>query len=117
MICSVRSVVLLPVVLTLGASFCLAQTGSITRIEENDAERAWIFLDAFDIQDGMGVAGGLPAATAGRIENDNPVVTYKGFWNLNAGPRHSGGTAVLAVDPFSAVSLTFNGTGIQWIGY
>src|SRR5947199_5257569 len=37
MICSLRSVFLLPVVVAVGASFCLAQTGSITRIEENDA--------------------------------------------------------------------------------
>src|SRR5437870_5390839 len=41
MICSLRSVFLLPVVLAMGASFCLAQTGSITRIEENDASIAY----------------------------------------------------------------------------
>ena len=201
MICSLRSVFLLPVVVAVGASFCLAQTGSITRIEENDASiaysglwfrtantlysggsamitndegaravvtftgtgiswigladewsgpadvvidgrpltvnsssdvtrwqvvlftvnglangphklsievrdergfkdhnhmstppqvknhnyvRAWISLDVFYVQDGMGVAGGLPAATAGRIENDNPAITYTGIWSLNA---------------------------------
>ncbi len=232
MICSLRSVFLLPVVVAVGASFCLAETGSITRIEENDASiaysglwfrtpnpnysggsamitndegaravvsftgtgiswigladawsgladvvidgrpltvnssrevtswhvvlftvdglangphklsievrdergfgghnhmstppqatkhnylRAWISLDVFYVQDGMGVAGGLPAATAGRIENDNPAITYTGIWSLNASPIHSGGTAVLAMDSQSAVSLTFNGTGIEWI--
>jgi hypothetical protein len=235
MICSLRSVFLLPVVVAVGASFCLAQTGSITRIEENDASiaysglwhrnistgnsgsgammsndegaravvtftgtgiswigvadpwsgladvtidgrpltvnssgaatryqvvlftvnglsngphklsievkdergfgghhygiyttpeahkhdapRAWVWLDAFDIHDGMGVAGGLPAATAGRIENDNPAMTYTGLWHLNASPVMSGGTAVLATGPRSTVSLTFNGTGIEWIAY
>ena len=237
MICSLRSVFLLPVVVAVGASFCLAQTGSITRIEENDASiaysglwfrhanpshsggsamtsndegaravvtftgtgiswtglvdewsgladvvidgrpftvnssnseswltryqvvwftvsglangphklsievrderslpghkgmstpprvanhyylRAWISLDVFYVQDGMGVAGGLPAATAGRIENDNPALTYTGIWNLNASAMHSGGTAVLAMGTRSSVSLTFNGTGIEWIAY
>jgi hypothetical protein len=29
----------------------------------------------------------------------------------------SGGTAVLSVDPNSAVTINFNGTGIKWIGY
>ena len=29
----------------------------------------------------------------------------------------SGGTAALAVDPNSSVTVTFNGTGITWIGY
>jgi hypothetical protein len=235
MICSLRRVFLLPVVVAVGASFCLAQTGSITRIEENDVSiaysglwhrhvqtthsgssavlsnhegaravvsftgtgiswigavdewsgladvtidgrlltvnssrpatrfqvvlftvnglsngphklsievrdergfgdhhgvtiptperknhdflRAWVWLDAFDVHDGMGVAGGLPAATAGRIENDNPAITYTGIWNLNASPVQSGGTAVLANGPRAAVSLTFNGTGIEWIAY
>src|ERR1044071_8347287 len=37
MICSLRSAFMLPVVLAVGASFCLAQSGSTTRIQENDA--------------------------------------------------------------------------------
>ncbi len=77
--------------------------------------RAWISLDVLYVQDGMGVAGGLPAATAGRIENDNPAITYTGIWNSNASTIHSGGTAVLSMGSRSAVSLTFNGTGIEWI--
>ena len=87
-----------------------------TIVNNHDAERAWIYVDAFDVYDGMGVAGGLPAAT-GRIENDNPAVTYTGFWNLNASPIHSGGTAVQAVDPYSSASLNFNGTGVEWVAY
>src|SRR5205823_4239628 len=63
------------------------------------------------------VAGGLPAATAGRIENDNPAITYTGVWNLNANPGHSGGSAVQSISSRSAVSLTFNGTGIEWMAY
>jgi hypothetical protein len=219
MICRLRSFFLLPVVLAVGASFCLAQSGSTTRIEENDpsiaysgnwytnetpsnsggsaaltnatgaravvtftgtaiswigvadrwnglatvtidgqplkvdswagttryqavlftvnglsigphklsieinhergpnGEGSWVWVDAFDVQDGAGVPGGLPAATVGRIENDNPAVTYTGIWYLNTNAVHSDGSALLAVGPGSAVSLNFNGTGIAWIAY
>ena len=218
MICSLRNFFLLPVVLALSASFCLAQTGQITRIQEDDpsitysgnwyknvspgnsgsgaaltnatgaravvtftgraiswigvadrwnglatvildgqprkidgwaentryqamlftvsglsigphklsieinhergpnGEGSWVWLDAFDIQEGGGVVG-LPAATVGRIENDNPAVTYTGIWYPNMNPVHSGGTAVLAVGAGSAVNLNFTGTDIAWIGY
>ena len=219
MISRLRNVFLLPVVLAVSASFCLAQTGRVTRIEEDDpsitysgnwytnaspgnsggraaltnatgaravvtftgtaitwigvadrwnglatvtldgqprkidgwgettryqavlftvsglsigphklsieinhergpnGEGSWVWLDAFDVQDGAGVAGGLPAATVGRIENDNPAVTYTGIWYSNTNTLHSGGTAVLAMGPGAAVSLNFNGTAIAWIAY
>src|SRR5438128_5538551 len=79
--------------------------------------KAWISLDVFYVYDGMGVAGGLPAATGGRIENDNPAITYTGVWNLNASPVHSGGTALQAMSSRSEVRATFNGTGVEWIAY
>jgi hypothetical protein len=91
-------------------------------IEVNDqrgpsGQGAWVWLDAFDIQQGAGLPGGIPAATAGRIENDNPAVTYTGIWDPNLSPMHSGGSAVLAVNAGAAVSLNFNGTSIAWIAY
>jgi hypothetical protein len=91
-------------------------------IEVNDqrgpsGQGAWVWLDAFDIQDGAGLPGGIPAATAGRIENDNPAVTYSGIWDPNVSPMHSGGSAVLAVNAGAAVSLNFNGTSVAWIAY
>ena len=82
-----------------------------------NGEGSWVWLDAFDVQEGAGVAGGLPAATVGRIENDNPGVTYTGIWYPNMNTVHSGGTAVLAVGAGSAISLNFNGTGIAWLAY
>ena len=82
-----------------------------------NGEGSWVWLDAFDVQEGAGVAGGLPAATVGRIENDNPGVTYTGIWYPNMHAMHSGGTAVLAVGAGSAISLNFNGTGIAWLAY
>jgi hypothetical protein len=78
---------------------------------------SWVWVDAFDIEQGTGLVGGVPPATTGRIENDNPAVTYTGLWYPNTSPLLSGGTAVLAVNPGSAVSLTFNGTSIAWIAY
>src|SRR3989304_3777976 len=72
-----------------------------------NGEGSWVWLDAFDVQEGAGVAGGLPAATVGRIENDNPGVTYTGIWYPNMHAIHSGGTAVLAVGAGSAISLNF----------
>jgi len=82
-----------------------------------NGEGAWVWIDAFDIQNGGGVSGGIPAATVGRIENDNPALTYTGIWYRNDHPMHSGGSAVLAVGAESSVTLTFNGTGVAWISY
>jgi hypothetical protein len=82
-----------------------------------NGEGSWVWIDAFDVEDGAGVAGGIPAATVGHIENDNPVLTYTGIWYSNTNAAHSSGTAVLAASPDSAVTLNFNGTGISWIAY
>src|SRR5437773_6444653 len=62
-----------------------------------NGQGSWVWVDAFDVQNGSGVAGGLPAATVGRIENDNPLVTYTGIWYSNTLAVHSGRTAALAV--------------------
>ncbi|HYR86779.1 MAG TPA: hypothetical protein VE422_22015 [Terriglobia bacterium] len=78
---------------------------------------AWVWIDGFDIQNGGGVSGGIPAATVGRVENNNPALTYTGIWYTNDHPMHSGGSAVLAVGADSSVTLTFNGTGVAWISY
>ena len=82
-----------------------------------NGEGSWVWLDAFDVQDGSGVAGGIPAATVGRIENNNPAVSYTGIWYSNNNSTHSGSSAELASGAGSAVSLNFNGTGIAWIAY
>ena len=82
-----------------------------------NGEGSWVWLDAFDVQEGGGVAGGLPAPTVGRIENDSPAVSYTGIWYSNVHAMHSGGNAVLAVGAGSTASLSFNGTGIAWVAY
>jgi hypothetical protein len=93
-------------------------TLSIQILHQRDGETdgSWIWIDAFDIENGSGIIGGV-SAPAGRIEQNNPAVVYTGNWYLNTNPIMSGGTAVLATDPNTSATVTFNGTGISWIGY
>jgi alpha-amylase len=93
-------------------------TLSIEVPHEYDAhgEGAWVWIDAFDIQDGAGLPGGI-TATVGRIEDNNPALTYSGNWYLIANAALSGGSAALSVDAGSQVTIQFNGTGISWIAY
>ena len=95
-----------------------AHTLSIQVLHQRDGQTAgsWIWINAFNIENGTGIVGGV-SAQAGRIEQNNPAVTYAGNWYLNTNPVMSGGTAALAVDPDSSVTVAFNGTGIAWIGY
>lgn len=95
-----------------------AHTLSIQVLHQRDGQTAgsWIWINAFNIENGIGIVGGV-SAQVGRIEQNNPAVTYAGNWYLNTNPVMSGGTAALAVDPDSSVTVAFNGTGISWIGY
>lgn len=93
-------------------------TLSIEVLHRRDGETSgsWIWINAFDIEDGSGIVGGA-SASAGRVEQNNPAITYTGNWYLNTNPIMSGGTAALAMDPHSSATVTFTGTGITWIGY
>lgn len=62
------------------------------------------------------VAGSVDSA-AWRTEQDAPSVAYAGGWYANTNPAHSGGGAVLAMDPGALASFTFTGTAVSWIGY
>jgi hypothetical protein len=77
---------------------------------------SWVWIDAFDIENGAPVPGNL-TASAGRVEENNPALVYMGRWYANANPAHSGGNASLAMDGASKVTINFNGTGINWIAY
>ena len=57
-----------------------------------------------------------PAATEW-IQQDSPAVNATGSWSPNGQAVHSGGSAVLAMDAGSTVTLTFSGTGVSWVGY
>ncbi len=77
---------------------------------------SWVWIDGFVVENGSGVDGGA-VANAGRVEQNNAALTYNGTWYLNTNPDRSGGTAVLAIDPGSRATVSFNGTSIKWIGY
>jgi hypothetical protein len=95
-----------------------AHTLSIQVLHQRDGETSgsWIWINAFDIENGSGIVGGV-SAPVGRVEQNNPAITYSGNWYLNTNPAMSGGTAALATDPNSSATVTFTGTGISWIGY
>lgn len=88
----------------------------ITHERGPGTDGSWVWIDAFDIENGEPIPGNLTAA-AGRIEESNPALVYTGRWYANANPSHSGGNATLATDAGSRVTVNFNGTGISWLAY
>ena len=51
-----------------------------------------------------------------RIENDDTRVQLQGRWFLKSSAGHSGGSASLSMDANNRASLSFEGTGIRWLG-
>lgn len=79
-------------------------------------EGSWVWIDAFEIENGSPIPGGITAHT-GRVEEDDAALLYTGRWYPNVNPNHSGGRAVLAMDAGARVTIRFNGTGIAWNAY
>lgn len=77
---------------------------------------SWVWIDAFDIENGSALPGGI-AAPAGRVEENHPALLFEGRWYQNENPGHSEGHAVLAMDAGSRATIRFNGTGVRWIAY
>lgn len=88
----------------------------VPHIRDGSTDGSWVWIDAFDIENGSGLPGGV-TATAGRAEQNNPALNYTGTWYSNTNPQQSGGSAVLAVDAGSRASINFIGTGITWNAY
>lgn len=88
----------------------------VTHERDGNTQGSWVWIDAFDIENGAPIVGGITAA-AGRIEENNPAMTFTGRWFANPGATHSGGNAALATDAGSRADLSFTGTGITWIAY
>ena len=51
-----------------------------------------------------------------RIEQNDPAIVYSGNWYTNDSAANTGGEAVLTNTKGARASITFNGTGIAWIG-
>ena len=77
---------------------------------------SWIWIDSFVIENGSALPGGVSAG-AGRIEENNPALLFSGTWFTNTSAAHSGGRAVLSMNTGSKVTVSFEGTGISFIGY
>jgi hypothetical protein len=91
-------------------------TIEVTHERDSHTQGSWVWIDAFDIENGAGVVGGV-TASSGRIEENNPALQLFGRWYANTGNNHSGGSAILGMDAGSRITMTFNGTGVAWIGY
>jgi len=77
---------------------------------------SWVWIDAFDIENGAGIPGGVTAGT-GRVEENHPALQFTGRWYPGANPALSGGTALLAMEAGSRATINFNGTGVSWMAY
>jgi hypothetical protein len=86
----------------------------ITHERDGNTQGSWVWIDAFDIENGSAVPGGV-TATTGRIEENNPALSLVGRWYSNGSAAHSGGNCALATDAGSRITINFNGTGISWI--
>jgi uncharacterized protein (TIGR03437 family) len=91
---------------------------TIEVIHSHDAStnQSWIWVDAFDIENGS-LVNGTVAAGAGLVEQTDVAANYSGHWFQNVSGQYSGGSVNLAVDAGARVDLTFNGTAIAWMGY
>ena len=61
-------------------------------------------------------AASSSASAQTRIEQNNPAVVYSGNWYTNDSAANTGGQAALTNTKGARASITFNGTGISWIG-
>ncbi len=88
----------------------------VPHLRDGSTSGSWVWIDAFDIENGSGITGGI-AASAGLVQETNPALIYTGQWFNKTGSIFNGGASVLATDPGSRVSINFNGSGVTWIGY
>ncbi len=56
------------------------------------------------------------AQTVTRIKQNDPSIAYSGTWYANNSPSNSGGSAALTNAKGAQAVLTFNGTGVTWVG-
>ena len=61
-------------------------------------------------------AGSSSTFAQTRIEQNDAAILYSGNWYTNDGAANTGGHAVLTNTKGARASITFDGTGISWIG-
>jgi hypothetical protein len=91
-------------------------TIEVTHERAAGTDGSWVWIDAFEIENGAGVPGGVTAST-GRVEENHPALRYSGRWYPGTNPELSGGSAVLATDAGARATINFNGTGVSWMAY
>jgi hypothetical protein len=82
------------------------------------------YSDAFLMSVSAGGGGGTPppppppTGTVTRVQENGAGVTRSADqWYPNVDTRHSGGSAILAMDAGAWVQFAFHGVGAKWIGY
>ena len=75
--------------------------------------RTLLFLLALVL---LNAAPGLTQGSITRIEQNDPSVAYSGNWYSNSNAANTGGLAALTNTRGARATITFNGTGISWIG-
>src|SRR5262249_19739538 len=100
-------------------------TVEVTGTRNPASHSNWIWIDTIEITSvgditlgttTTGTGGGGASGTT-RIEQTSSAIVYSGKWFQNTNVVHSGGSAVLATDTGSKATLTFTGSGVQWIGF
>lgn len=91
---------------------------TIEIIHSHDASTnaSWIWIDAFDVDNGS-LIGGAPVAVAGVAQQTDNAVNYKGHWFTTTASQYSGGSVTSAVDAGAGMDFTFNGTSVAWLAY
>ncbi len=83
---------------------------------DEETDQSWIWVDAFDIENGSPVTNPV-ASTTGVYDQGIGSANYAGHWFQNSGTQYSGGAINSAVDANARVDFTFNGTSVSWLGY
>src|SRR6267143_1232150 len=94
----------------------------VTGTHNPAANESWVWVDAFDLEAGGPEPAPTPTpppppSSKSRIEETEPSVIYAGSWISQSRSDLSGGSAVESVETNATASLTFNGTGVSWIGF
>jgi hypothetical protein len=83
-------------------------------LHPDDVGYGWTRI--FIVFSALAASSSLAASAQTRIEQNDPSIVYSGNWYTNDSAANTGGEAVLTNTKGARASITFNGTGIAWIG-